>query len=196
VPLVVLALLSYQRAQLWGDAIALHEDGVAKAEGNPRVRLNLGVTYLNSKQTERAYETLSVAKVLYDRQESINAFPRIGAFIHYNLGAVLFSRKEPDKAEPELRRSIELGGQYLALRPMAFMLLSRIAAQRGDWPTAATDMEEAVKYQDNLDWRIDLAQMQYQAGDPKTARGNLRMVLRTSPNNPRALALLDEINKH
>jgi hypothetical protein len=35
----------------------------------------------------------------------------------------MYSREEYDRAEPELRRSLELGGQYLALRPMALMLL-------------------------------------------------------------------------
>ena len=194
-PLAALAVLSYQRAALWGDPIALHEDGVAKAGSNPRVRLNLGVTYLNAGQTERAYETLAVAKTLYDRQESINAFPRIGAFIHYNLGAVLFSRKDPNRAEPELRRSLELGGQYLALRPMAYMLLSRIAAQRGEWSEAASDMDEALKYQDNTDWRVDLAQMQRQAGDPDAARATLRQILRGTPGQPRATALLQQMDK-
>jgi hypothetical protein len=62
--------------------------------------------------------------------------------LHY-LGAVLFARNEFDRAEAELVRSLELGGQYLALRPMAFMLLSRIAMHRDDWPTAGAHLEEA-----------------------------------------------------
>jgi hypothetical protein len=42
--------LTVQRALLWGDAIALHEDGVAKAPTNPRVRLNLGVHVSEHRQ--------------------------------------------------------------------------------------------------------------------------------------------------
>src|SRR5207253_1220388 len=68
IPLVGFGALTYERAVLWGDPVALHEDGVAKAPGNPRVRLNLGVTYLNLGQQEKAYQTLLVAKTLYDRQ--------------------------------------------------------------------------------------------------------------------------------
>ena len=190
IPLVGCAALTYERAVLWGDPVALHEDGVAKAPANPRVRLNLGVTYLNLSQQEKAYQTLLEAKTLYDRQESLQAFPRIGAFIQYNLGAVLYARKEYDRAEPELRRSIDLGGQYLALRPMAYMLLSRIASQHGDWKTAAADMAEAIKYQDSADWRIDLAQMQRRAGDPAAARSTLQQALVTYPGHQRATALL------
>ncbi len=191
----ILGALTYQRAALWGNAVALHEDGAAKAPGNPRVRLNLGVTYLNLGQPQKAYDTLLVAKQLYDRQESINAFPRIGAFIHYNLGAVLFARKDIDGAEPQLRRALELGGQYLALRPMAYMLLSRIEAQRDNWPKAATYMEEAVKYQDNPDWRVDLAQMYRQSGNLPGARATLLKILADNPGQPRATALLAQVDK-
>jgi hypothetical protein len=70
--LLASSALTYHRAELWGDPVALHEDGTDKAPGNPRVRLNLGVTYLNLGQPEKAYDTLLVAKQLYDRQESIS----------------------------------------------------------------------------------------------------------------------------
>lgn len=195
VPLVAFGALTYQRAALWGNAIKLHEDGVAKTAENPRVRLNLGVTYLNSGYPDRAYETLLVAKTLYDRGESLNAFTRIGAFIEYNLGAVLFARMEYDRAETSLKRSLELGGQYLALRPMAFMLLSRIAAQRNQWAEATADMQEAVKYQDNPDWRVDLAQMQLRAGDDAGARASLQQALKLQTNHQRARKMLAEMNR-
>jgi hypothetical protein len=187
--------LTVQRARLWGDPIALHEDGAAKAPGNPRVRLNLGVTYLNLGRQEDAYRTLYEAKQLYDKQESLQAFPRIGAFIQYNLGAVLYTRKEYDKAEPELRRSLELGGQYLALRPMAYLLLSRISSSRGDLKTAIEQLQEALKYQNNPEWRVDLAQLQLRAGDPNGARKTLQQVLFANPTHARAKALLQEVNK-
>jgi hypothetical protein len=190
VPLIACGALTWVRASLWGDPVALHEDGVAKTPNNPRVRLNLGVTYLNLRQQQRAYETLLVAKVLFDRHESLNAFPRIGAFIKYNLGAVLFERGEIDRAEPELKRSLELGGQYLALRPMAYMLLSRIAAQRDDWSTAVADMQEALKYRDDPDWWVDLAEMQRGAGDMAAARTTLQRTLQAYPGQARAAALL------
>ncbi|MEO8605878.1 MAG: tetratricopeptide repeat protein, partial [bacterium] len=192
--LAVASVLTLLRAELWGHPIELHEDGVAKAPENPRVRLNLGVTYLNSGMTDQAADTLQIAKTLYDRGESVQAFERIGAFIHYNLGAVRFTKKQYDAAEPDLRRSLELGGQYLALRPMANMLLSRIAEARGDWPAAATLMQEALKYQDVADWRVDLANMQWKAGDAAAARTTLDKTLVRYPGLARAVELRQRID--
>ncbi|HSP96718.1 MAG TPA: hypothetical protein VL049_05675 [Candidatus Dormibacteraeota bacterium] len=185
----VLAPLTWQRAVLWGDAIALHEDGVRRAPGNPRIRLNLGVTYLNNGDSQRAYETLVEAKRIYDRGESVQAFPRIGAFIHYNLGAVLYARKQYDDAETQLQRSLELGGQYLALRPMANMLLSRVAAQHGDWKLASDRLREALKYHEDPDWRVDLVQMTLHSGDRIAAGIQLNALLKQYPDLPRALQL-------
>jgi Tfp pilus assembly protein PilF len=185
----VLAVLTWQRAELWGNAIALHEDGVRRAPGNPRTRLNLGVTYLNAGDSQRAYDTLLEAKRIYDRGESVQAFPRIGAFIHYNLGAVMFARKDYDGAATQLERSLELGGQYLALRPMASMLLARVAGQRGDWKEAVTRMSEALKYHEDPDWQVDLAQMKFKAGDRIGANMVIASTLKKYPDLPRALKM-------
>jgi hypothetical protein len=77
---------------------------------------------------------------------------------------------------------------------MAKMLLSRIHAQRGDWKTAVADLTEALKYQDNPDWRVDLAEMQRQAGDVAGARTTLKRLMIAHPENQRAVALLAKIN--
>lgn len=188
-----LAPFTWQRATLWGDAIALHEDGVRRAPGNPRTRLNLGVTYLNTGDAERAYQELVEAKRVYDRGESVQCFPRIGAFIHYNLGAVQFSRKQYAEAEPQLQRSIELGGQYLALRPMAYMLLSRISAQRGDWAQAIERMEEALKYRPEPDWQVDLAQMKWKSGNRIGATMMLDAILKQRPGYARAVQMKEKL---
>ncbi|MFN8641680.1 MAG: tetratricopeptide repeat protein [Candidatus Binatia bacterium] len=184
-----LAPVTWQRATLWGDAIALHQDGVRKAPGNPRTRLNLGVTYLNDGDPDRALAELVEAKRVYDQGVSLQAFPRIGAFIHYNLGAVLFARQQFDEAEPQLERSLEIGGQYLALRPMAYMLLSRISAHRGDWTQATERMEEALKYRQETDWRVDLAQMKWKSGNQLGALMTLDAILTEHPGYPRAVQM-------
>ena len=186
---VVLLPFTWQRATLWGNAIALHEDGVRKAPDNPRTHLNLGVTYLNAGDAERALTELLEAKRVYDRGESVQAFPRIGAFIHYNLGAVQFSRKQYADAKPQLERSLELGGQYLALRPMASMLLSRIASQEGNWKEAIRRMEEALKYRQETDWQVDLAQMTWKGGNRIGAGMILDRILAEHPGYPRAVQM-------
>jgi TolA-binding protein len=56
------------------------------------------------------------------------------------------------------------------------------------------DLSEALKYQDNPDWRVDLAEMQRQSGDVPAARATLQRALKTYPGNQRAAALLTKIN--
>ncbi len=194
IPLGALSALTASRAALWGDAVALHQDGVAKAPRNPRVRLNLGVTYLNGGARDAAYAELREAKRLYELHESVNAFQRIGAFIHYNLGAVLYLKGEHEQATADLLRALELGGQYLALRPMALFLLARIAAHQGDWPNAAARYEAAIRInQDNADWWVGLAQAQWKSGRLNKARQTLRRALHRFPGNPKAKALLHQL---
>jgi tetratricopeptide (TPR) repeat protein len=187
--------LTHARATLWGDAIALHEDGVRKEPGNPRIRLNLGVTYLNSGELDQAETHLAEAKRLYDAGESIHAFRRIGAFIHYNLGAVLFLRQRHAEAVPQLKRALELGGEYLALRPMAYFLLARIAAEQGDFELAIPRYEEAIKHNGNVTgWYVDLALAQLNNGQPEEARNTLRRALHRNGPNEQASRLLKQIN--
>ncbi len=194
VPLVVLAVLTFERAALWGDAIALHQDGVAKAPANPRLRLNLGVTYLNLGKLAEAEVKLREAERLYERGESVHAFRRIGAFLHYNLGAVLFLRGKDGEASAELARSLQMGGEYQALRPMAFYLLGQIAARQGEWATAAERLQEAVRFQpERLEWAIELAEAQANSGQVPLARQTLGRVLRRDPKNQPAAQLLRQL---
>jgi Tfp pilus assembly protein PilF len=195
VPLLGWSQLTYARAALWGDAIALHEDGVTKEPGNPRIRLNLGVTYLNQGDLEKAQMNLQEAKRLYDTGESIHAFRRIGAFIHYNLGAVLYTRQQYDAAVPQLKRALELGGEYLALRPMAYFLLGRIAAQQQDFALAIPRYQEAITHNGNVTgWYVDLALAQINNSQPEEARTTLRRALHRNGPNEQATELLKKIN--
>ena len=55
-------------------------------------------------------------------------------------------------------------------------------------------MEEAVKYQDNPDWRVDLAQMR-RSRRPAAARATLQETLQAYPGQPRAAQLLAQIER-
>ena len=191
---VTASLLTTARAAVWANPIALYEDGVAKAPGNPRVRMNLGATYLGREDYDAAYQTLLEAKALYEDGESIQAFPRVGAFIYYNLGAVLYLRGEYDSAESELRHALDLGGQYLSMRPVALRLLGYVAAQRKDWAKASTYLERSLADEYNPDVGVDLARMQIEDGRPDQARDTLRMVLSQHPDHARAVDLLQSLD--
>jgi tetratricopeptide (TPR) repeat protein len=186
-----MASASRHRAALWADPIGLHLDAAAKAPGNPRVRLNLGVIYLNAGRASEAERELVEAKRLYDRGESVNGSRRIGAFIHYNLGALLYVRGEFAEATAHLERSLVLGGQYLALRPMALYLLGRIAFAQQRWETAAKRFTEALRYNNrNPDWFVELAsaQLRWQPDRPDLARRTLEQGLTYHPNHPQLLS--------
>ena len=157
------------------------------------MRLNLGVTYLNSGDSQRAYETLVEAKRLYDRGESVQAFPRIGAFIHYNLGAVLYARKQYDEAaaaaaaQPRARRPVPgaaADGEHAA---QPHRRATRRLGGGGD------RMEEALKYHDDPDWRVDLAQMMMRSGNVIGANMVIDATLKKYPGLPRALKMKERI---
>lgn len=194
IPLCLFGGLTASRASLWGNELALHLDGVAKAPGNPRVRLNLGVTYLNRQQLEEAEVHLREAKRLYDKGESLQCFQRIGAFIHYNLGAVYFLRGKYNAAIPQLKRALELGGEYLALRPMAYYLLGNIAMNRKNWKIAAGRFQEAIRFRkDQPQWYLLLAQAQLQSGQRKLAQKTLRQARHRFPDNTQLAAFQQQL---
>jgi tetratricopeptide (TPR) repeat protein len=185
VPLAALAVTCRARAALWADAVALHEDAAAKAPGNPRVRLNLGVTYMNLQKLQEAEKNLAEAKRLYDLGQSVHAFDRIGAFIYYNLGAVQYLLGKVKEAPPNLEKSLETGGQYLALRPMALYILARIAFADGQYETAVRRYTEALQYNRfNPGWYVELAGAQLQWGRPGMARVTLQNAAKMYPDNP------------
>ncbi len=183
--LVVIAIfsgLTYQRATLWGDDVALHEDGIAKAPGSPRVRLNLGVIHLNSGRYVEAHDVLFEAKKIYDEGKSIHAFPRIGAFINYNLGAIQFIREEFEDSERYMRDALSIGGHYVALRPRAYSVLGHIFKMRGEWDAAEESFREALKYnRDFPEWMHALAEVLYQQGKFKESKQTLFQLHHSHP---------------
>jgi tetratricopeptide (TPR) repeat protein len=114
----------------------------------------------------------------------VHAFRRIGAFIEYNLGAVLYLSNRGEEAVPHLDRSLELGGEFLALRPMAYYLLGRIAALHGEYDTAQKRFEEALKYnRDNASWYVELSKARMKNGQAQAAVSALREGLLVHPGN-------------
>ena len=184
VVLAILAGLSHQRATLWGDHLLLYEDGVAKSPGSPRVRLNLGVIHMNAGRHEEAHEVLVEAKRIYDEGKSIHAFPRIGAFIHYNLGAIQFIREEYDQSEQQMRRALQIGGHYVALRPRAYSVLGHIFKLREQWKAAEESFLEALKLnRDYPEWSYSLAEVRAEQGRFLDAEITLRQTARRYPDN-------------
>jgi tetratricopeptide (TPR) repeat protein len=178
----VLSAVTRARATQWGDHLVLYEDAVKKSPGSPRVRLNLGVVHLNAGRRDEAHDVLFEAKRLYDEGKSIHAFPRIGAFIHYNLGAILYIREEFDKSMEEMRRAIEIGGHYVALRPRSYAVIGHIYRHRNNYAAAEEAFTEALKYnRDHPEWMHSLADVQIEQGKIPEARQTLFRLHHTHP---------------
>ncbi len=177
-----LTLTTRARATLWGDHLLMYEDTVRKSPGSPRVRLNLGVIHLNAGRHDKAHEVLFEAKRIFDEGKSIHAFPRIGAFINYNLGAIQFIRQEYDDSLRYMRDAIEVGGHYVALRPRAYSVIAHVYMIQEDYPAAEEAFKEALKFDhDHPEWMQALANAQISQGKAKEARQTLFRLHHTHP---------------
>lgn len=187
------------RAVQWGDHLLLYEDAVRKSPGSPRVRLNLGVIHLNAGRYEEAHDVLFEAKRLYDEGKSIHAFERIGAFIYYNLGAIQFIREEYDDALTYMTKAIEIGGQYVALRPRAYAVVAEVYKIKGDPAAAESAFQEALKYtRDHPEWLLPLAEAQLLQGKIDDARETLFKLKNTAPEwqeSEQFKALLEQLRQ-
>lgn len=182
VAVVPLAAVTRARAAQWGDQLLLFEDAVRKSPGSPRVRLNLGVVHLNAGRRDQAYEVLTEAKRLFDEGRSIHAFPRIGAFIHYNLGAIQFIREDYEASMQEMQRAIEVGGHYVALRPRSYAVIGYIHMIYEEFAAAEVAFTEALKYsRDHPEWMHGLTDAQIQQGKFEDARATLFRLHHTHP---------------
>ncbi len=172
--LAIFTLTTRARATQWGDHLLLYQDTVEKSPGSPRVRLNLGVILLNAGRHDEAHEVLFEARRLYDEGKSIHAFPRIGAFINYNLGAIQYIRQDYDDSLRYMRDAIEIGGHYVALRPRAYAVIGHIFKMRENYPAAEEAFTEALKFnKDHPEWIQALADVQISLGKAQEARQTL-----------------------
>ena len=176
--------------------IALHEDGVAKAPGNPRVRLNLGVTYLNLRSAgtslRHAARWPSGSTIGRNR---CNAF-RASARSSTTTSAPCCSRARTSTAPS---RAAALAG---ARRPVSGAAPDglhaaqphRGAARRLDEGRQRHGRGAEVPGQSGLA-RRPRRRCIGRAGNIPGARATLLNLLKAHPGNPRATALLAQIDK-
>jgi len=191
-----LARLTVARVRLWADPVALYQDGVERAPANPRAWLNLGATHVAAGRFDLALPALQEAERLYARGESVHAFDRVGAYIHYNLGVIAYQQRRYAEAQTHLTQSRALGPKYIGLLPMTSLYLGHLALLAKDWPTAIARFEEALRY-GNLEIRglilPYLARAHARLGQYDQARARLAEVLREDPNNQQAHRVMQEL---
>ena len=101
---VVLSVWTYQRNQVWQNALTLWTDVVKKSPNKARPQLNLGLALANQDRLDEATQHYS---------KSIQLDPNY-AEAHNNLGVVLKKQGKIDEAIQHYRKALQLNPTYAA----------------------------------------------------------------------------------
>ena len=133
-PLMLAVLWSgwtWQRSQVWGDAVTLWKDCIRKSPAKARPYNNLGGTYMRLGRLPEAIEPLQVA---------VDIAPNY-ADAWYNLGYALLRLGKLDEGIAATRRLLELEpDNVMACNNMGIAYLLR-----GDYTEAVASLEKAVR---------------------------------------------------
>jgi len=160
---------TWQRSQVWGDAVALWQDCVSKSPGKARPHNNLGSTYMRMGRLPDALPHLEKAVILA---------PRYADAI-YNLGYALMRAGD-------LSQGIELSLQLLELEPQNHMALTNIGVAfllQQNYPQAIKSLKEAVRLKPDFEiaWN-NLGVAFKNQGDLEEAVRHFLEAIRINPN--------------
>ncbi len=172
VALLIIAVgMDRWRSTVWHDDRLVWEEVARNAPGYPIAHLNLGATYLESGD--------------YDRAES--AFRRVlsldpdHATAHYNLGLLTMRRAQYQESRTFFQQAIALNPGYAK----AYRALGTLEMESGHPEAAVAAFKQAVV----LNPRDAMTYAQFgllaqRAGRSETAEGAYRAALRYDPDNP------------
>jgi tetratricopeptide (TPR) repeat protein len=127
--LVFLALLTWQRNNIWLDGLSLWQDAVAKAPHMSRGHQNLGVTLEELGQVEAAKRSYERALALQpDMADALK-----------NLGRLYLSQRNLEMAEDFLNRSLAIDDHYV----QTHVNLGSVYLKTGRWRQAAKRLESS-----------------------------------------------------
>ncbi len=135
--IVIFGFWTYQRNALWNDPVAFWHDAVSKAPNHYRSHANLGVSYLDAKQYDRAMEEF---------QKALTLTPCYPTEIYTNIGLLYFESGRQDLARQNLDRAVLLNpGNYVALD-----LLGTLDRKQKDYSKALKHHRAAIKINPNF----------------------------------------------
>ena len=178
---VVLAVLSYQRNQLWGDDIALWQDTVRKSPDKARIYYHLAFSYYMHGKCQDAL----VAYAELARRDTMDHNRLVDWGLAYECAG------QPDEAVAKLR-------QAAALKPTAhvYSQIGMVYARQARWAEALEALAQAEKldpyYAMTYYYR---AGVRVQNHDYAGAADDYRRVLWLDPTNEPARAGLDYIQQ-
>ena len=170
--LVLLALVSHQRNQVWASDAALWEDSIARSPHNARAHFHLGVAYFQQGRCDAASNEFDAAARL--------GKPDYRLFIDWALAEDCLNR--PDQALEKLRRAAEL-------RPSAYAysLMGMIYGKQKKYAEALAVLETAGRLNPRDDMSHFYRGNVYAAtGDLARASQEYRRAIEFNPDNEAA----------
>ncbi|MGO4880830.1 MAG: hypothetical protein ACLP59_08415 [Bryobacteraceae bacterium] len=177
VVVVVLAVVTYQRNQLWGSDIALWEDSASKSTGKQRPHLHLAHTYYTyGRCTDAIREYAEAARI---------EKPDYGLLVDWGLA--LDCANQPDEAVAKMREAA-------ALEPKAhvYTQIAMVYAKQSRWPEALEALGQAEKINPNYDVIYDTrGGIRAKNNDLAGAAADYQRALELNPSNDHARQMLD-----
>jgi tetratricopeptide (TPR) repeat protein len=178
VALVCLGALSWQRAHIWKDSVALWLDTVAKSPLSPMSHANLGAAYLERGERDLAEQQF---------QEALTCDPNF-AIALTNLSLIWSEQGKRDQALGAARRAVSAD----PANADAHLNLGRVLGNMDDLDAAYLHFGEAIRLDPFLaDAYYNLALVHLKRGQLDLAESNARKALQLGLTD--AQAILDQI---
>ena len=176
--LVCLGVLSWQRAHIWTDSVALWLDTVAKSPLSPMSHANLGAAYLERGQRDLAERQF---------EDALACDPNF-AIALTNLSLIWSEEGKRDQALDAARRAVKAD----PTNADAQLNLGRLQADGNDLDAAYLSFGEAAKLDPFLpEAYYNLAQLHLMRGQLDLAEANARKALQLGL--PDARSILDQV---
>jgi protein O-mannosyl-transferase len=170
---LVLSILTFQRARVFATEEALFRDTLAKNPAASDAHNDLGVILVKRENCPEAIAHFGAA---------VQSNPD-NAGAQLNLGQCLALQGKFGEAEPHFLAAIRLKPGYAR----AHAIFAGALRQQGRTREALLHLQVAACFKPDIQTRLDLAALLYQTGDPRQAAAQFRQVLLRQPDLPEPL---------
>lgn len=183
--IVVLAVSAFARNSVWHDDVSIWEDVVSKSPNKARPHTNLGVSYKDAGQLQKAQTEFELA--LRTDTGSTES-----AKIHYNLGVNYIRLGDNEKAVSELTQALAIDPAFVE----AYSNLGAAYMNLRQYDQAITVLEDATSLDpDLIEAHYNLGISYEMIGSRDQATAEFEDVLRIDPGFAAAKQKLQEINQ-
>jgi tetratricopeptide (TPR) repeat protein len=179
--LAVLAVLTYQRNELWASDIAIWEDAATKSPGKQRVHFQLAHTYYTYNRCRDAIAQYAEAARLQQ--------PDYGVLVDWGLA--YDCADQPDAAVARMREAA-------VIEPKAhvYTQIAMVYAKQSRWPEALEALAQAEKLDADYDMIYDdRGGIRAQTGDLAGAAADYRRAIELNPSNDHARQMLEIVER-